>query len=437
MDLVGFFKQANIFLGGPATVIFLIIGVILTLKTRFIQIRGLPRLWQFITQGFRRKDEGNIKTISSFHAMFAAMATSLGMGNIVGPSVAIIIGGPGALFWLIAYTFFGGVMRFTETSFALFTRKKLQDGKIISGPTQYLRLISNWLANWYGWIMIALFAVWSGLQSNTLANILAKENVPQWWIGLALATIVLIVLHGGAKRVGLVASKLVPFMFIFYLSFSLWVIFRDFTMLKHAFTLIFSSIFSPVAPVGAFAGASVMTAIRAGVFKSIFITEAGLGTSSIPHSMSDAKNHTDQGLLAMYSIIADGFLAFISGLLVIVTGLWKTVDNIDSTLVYTAFKTYTPALGDFILVVSVTLFVITTVIGNSFNGMQSFASLTKHRWVRQYKIFTAGIIFLGSIMSVPLIWHMVDFIITFVAVPNVISLAILAFKMPEVLEIKS
>jgi len=436
MDLVGFFKQANIFLGGPATVIFLVIGVILTIKTRFIQVRGLPRLWKFFTKGFTRKEKGNIKTISSFHAMFAAMATSLGMGNIVGPSVAIVIGGPGALFWLVAYTFFGGVMRFTETSFALFTRKKTEDGKIISGPTQYLKLVSNWLAGWYGWIMIVLFAVWSGLQSNTLANILAKENVPQWWIGLALSVIVLVVLHGGAKRVGLVASKLVPFMFILYLTFSLWVILHDFTALQHALKLIFSSIFSPVAPVGAFAGASVMTAIRAGVFKSIFITEAGLGTSSIPHSMSDAKNYTDQGLLAMYSIVADGFLAFISGLLIIVTGLWKTVDNIDSTLVYTAFKTYTPALGDFILIVSVTLFVITTVIGNSFNGMQSFASLTRHKGVRYYKVLTAGVIFLGSIMSVPLIWHLVDFIITFVAVPNVISLAILAFKKPEALKIK-
>ena len=436
MDLVGFFKQANIFLGGPATIIFLIVGMVLTIKTRFIQFRALPRFWRFITHGFGRQEGKNIKTISSFHAMFAAMATSLGMGNIVGPSIAIVIGGPGALFWLVAYTFFGGVMRFVETSFALFTRKKTKDGKIISGPTQYLKLVHTWLAGWYGWIMIVLFAVWSGLQSNTLANMLAKENVPQWWVGLALAIIVMVVLHGGAKRVGLVASKLVPFMFILYLSFSLWVILGDLTALQHALKLIFSSIFSPAAPIGAFAGASVMTAIRAGVFKSIFITEAGLGTSSIPHSMSDAKNHTDQGILAMYSIIADGFLAFISGLLVIVTGLWSTVSNIDSTLVYTAFKTYSPPFGDFILIVSVTLFVITTVIGNSFNGMQSFASLTHHKGVEYYKIFTALVIFVGSIMSVPLIWYLVDFIIIFVAVPNVISLTILAFKKPEVLEIK-
>ncbi|MFC1841668.1 alanine/glycine:cation symporter family protein [Candidatus Dependentiae bacterium] len=435
MNLVDFFSKANVILGIPATFIFLAVGIILTLKTRFIQFRALPKLWAFITQGFGRTKGKNIKTISSFHAMFAAMATSLGMGNIVGPSVAIVMGGPGALFWLVAYTFFGGVSRFAETTFAMFTRKKTEDGNIISGPIQYLKLVNRWVARWYGLVMIAVFAIWSGLQSNTLANILAKEHVPKWWVGLALAVIVLIVLHGGAKRVGLVASKLVPFMFILYLTFALWVILRDIGALQNALRLVFASIFSPISAVGAFAGTTVMNAMRVGVFQSIYITEAGLGTSSIPHSMSDATRPTDQGLLAMYSIVADAFLSFISGLLIIVTGLWLTVSDIDSTLVYTAFKEYTPVLGDFILIVSITLFVTTTVIGNSFNGTQSFASFTKHRWVGFYKIFTAVIIFLGSIVGMSLVWQIVTFAIIFVAVPNVISLAILAFKKPEVLDI--
>lgn len=435
MDLVGFFRNANVVLGVPATVIFLCVGVILTVKMRFIQFRALPKLWSFITKGFKRDSGEDIKTISSFHAMFAAMATSLGMGNIVGPSIAIVMGGPGALFWLVTFTFFGGAMRFVETTFALFTRKKTADGNIISGPTQYLKLVHKWVANWYGIVMIILFAVWSGLQSNTLANILAKESVPQWWVGLALSIVVLIILHGGAKRVGLVASKLVPFMFILYLSFSLIVIFKDLTALQNAFHLIFSHILSPTAAVGAFVGSTVMNAMRSGIFRSIFITEAGLGTSSIPHSMSDAKKPVDQGLLAMYSITADAFLSFISGLLILVTGLWLTTSQVDSTLIYTAFKDNAPKFGDFILIISITLFVTTTVIGNSFNGTQSFASLTKHRWLNIYKTFTAVIIFFGSIVSVPLVWELVDFIITFVAVPNVIGLVVLAFKKPEVLDI--
>lgn len=437
MNLVEFFSNANVFLGLPATVIFLLVGIILTLKTRFIQFRGIPRLFSFVFKGFEKKSlEKSENTISAFHAMFTAMGTSLGMGNIVGPSMAIIVGGPGALFWLVMYAFFGGVTRFVEATFAIVTREKDINGNIVGGPVQYLKLVHRWIANWYGGVMILLFAIWSGMQSNTLANILAKESIPKWWVGLALAAVVAVVLHGGAKRVGLVVSKLVPIMFVLYMFFSLWIIFGDFSALKTALNLILSNIFTPAAPIGAFLGSAVSNSMRIGIFKSIFITEAGLGTSSIPHSLSDAKRPTDQGLLAMYSICADAFLSFVSGLVVIVTGLWITASELDPTLVYTAFKSYTPFLGGSILIISVTLFVLTTVIGNSFNGMQSFVALVSSRWLIYYKIFALIVIFFGSMVSVPLIWQLVDFLITFVAVPNVISVLILAFTNPEVLDIK-
>ena len=437
MDLLTFLKVANeYYLGIPATLIFLSVGIILTIKTGFLQIRAFPRFLSFLRKGVSRSKEGNIKTISSLHAMFAAMATSMGMGSIIGPSIAIITGGPGALFWLVAYTFFGGITRFTEVTFAMHTRKKTEEGNIISGPVQYLKLVHKWVANWYGWVMIILFAIWSGLQSNTLASILAKENVSTWYVGLALAVIVSVVLHGGAKRVGFVASKLVPIMFFSYLAFSLLIVFRDISALKHALYLVFSNIFSAGPVIGGVAGGFALTAMRAGIYRSIYITEAGLGTSSIPHSMADTAKGTDQGLLSMYSIFADGFLSFISGMLILVTGMWLTQGpDISSTLVYDVFKMNSPTLGKFVLLVSITLFVTTTVIGNSFNGVQSFASFTKHRFLSFYKIFTILIIFFGASMSVPLIWQLVDFIITFVAIPNVISLAILAFKKPEVLKV--
>jgi len=439
LEILIFLKERV--LGTPSAFIFLSVGIFLTLKTRFLQIRAFPRFLSFLKKGgMKREKEGNIKTINSLHAMFAAMATSLGMGNIVGPSIAIIWGGPGALFWLLAYNFFGGILRFAETSFALHTRKKTADGSIISGPIQYLKLVSKWVARWYGVIMIAVFAVWSGVQSNTLAKILAKESVPEWCVGLALAIIVLVILHGGAKRVGFVASKLVPIMCFLYLAFSLLIIFKDVTALKNAINLIFSSVFRPVAAVGGFAGATVLAAMREGIYRSIYITEAGLGTSSIPHSMSDVKNPTDQGLLAMYSIFADSIISFISGLLVIVTGMWM-VGGFTPTLIYDAFKFNLPptvqSLGQFVLIISISMFVITTVIGNSFNGLQSFASFTKHRWNLFYKLFTAAFIFASALFSAPLMWAMVDLAITFVAVPNVICLALLAIKKPEFLKIES
>lgn len=434
MNIELFFSKANAILGLPATIIFLLVGIILTIKTKFIQIRALPRLISFFTKGIKREKIGNAKTINPFHALSAAMAGSVGIGNIVGPSVAITMGGPGALFWLVAYTFFGAVSLFVETTFAFKTRKITKDGNIIGGPTEYLKLVHRWLSSWYGLVMIILFGIWSGTQTNTLANILAKESIPKWWVGIAMAVIVVIILRGGAKRVGIVASKLVPLMCVLYISFSLFIILKDLTALKHAFILIFSNIFSPSAAVGGFAGASILQAVKWGVFKSIHSTEAGMGTSSITHSVADTKEPVDQGVLSMLAIMVDAFLCLLSGLLVISTGLWHTSGKIDSTLIYTAFKAHTPFLGDIILVVSVTLFAVTSVIGNSFMGIQTFASITKHKLLNAYIAFTALAVFLGSIVSVPLIWHICDFLLIFVAVPNVVSLAILAFKKPEVLK---
>lgn len=437
VDLLDFLTRVKVALGQPSVFIFLAVGIILTFKMKFLQFRGIPRFFSFLKGGVKREQEGEVKTISSLHAMFAAMATSLGMGNIIGPSIAIIAGGPGALFWLVAYMFFGGITRFTEVTLALHTREKTKEGNIISGPTQYLRLVSKWVANWYGIIMIVTFAVWSGVQSNALASILVKEAVPKWSVGLVLAVIVLIVLHGGAKRVGWVSSKLVPVMCFLYISFSLLIIFKDIVALKNALYLIFTSIFTPRAAVGGVIGGTIFSAMREGIFQSIYITEAGMGTASIPHSMANVKNPVDQGLVAMYSMVADAMLSFMSGLLVIVTGIWMVTTKPDSTLVYEVFKMNAPHLGKFVLIISITLFVISTVIGNSFNGTQSFASLTKHRYLEFYKIFTAFAIFSGALLSMPLVWTLVSIIITFVAVPNVICLAILAFKKSSYFKIKN
>jgi len=435
MSLESFFCKANAILGIPATIIFLCVGIILTIKTKFIQIRALPRLFSFFTKGIERLKLKDAKTINPFHALFASMAGSVGIGNIVGPSVAITMGGPGALFWLIAYMFFGAVSIFTESTFAFHTRKITKDGNITSGPTEYLKLVSKWLSSWYGLAMMILFGIWSGTQTNTLANILAKESIPHWWVGLSMAAIVIIILRGGAKRVGYVASKLVPFMCVLYVAFSLFIIFKDLTALKHAFSLIFSSIFSPAAAVGGFAGATILKAMRWGVFKSVHSTEAGMGTASITHSVADAKRPVDQGILSMLAILVDGLLCLLSGIIIIVTGLWCTSSVIDSTLIYTAFKAHTPILGDIILVISVALFATTSVIGNSFMGIQTYASLTKHRLTNLYIYYTAIAVFIGSIVSIPLVWHICDFVLIFVAVPNVVSLAILAFKKPDVLKL--
>ena len=439
MDIYGCFNWIDNFFALPCTILFFGVSVLLTIKTGFLQFRGFKKFISLITQGISRKkkygEAGEMRTMDSVHALFTAMATTIGTGNVVGPSIAIQVGGPGALFWLIFYIFLGSATKFTEVVFAMQTRIKTADGNIIGGPMQYLKSVATWMAVWYGLAMSILMAGWSGIQGNTLASILALESIPVWVTGAALALFVWVILKGGAQRVGNVASKLVPIMFVSYVTFALILLCRDMGALARAFVLIYDGVLTPKAAAGGLLGVTIFQAMRTGIYRGIFITESGLGTSSIPHSMADAQQPTDQGLLAMFSSMADAFLSLLSGLIVLVTGIWME-GQFRCTLVYEAFKMHSPVAGKFILIISIALFAITTAMGNSFNGRQSFAAITKYRWLQQYVIFTVLAIFLGSMLHAQLVWKVMDVMLVFVAIPNLLGLVYLAYKHPEVLKVR-
>lgn len=249
----------NTILALPTTILFAVTAVFLTLKTGFIQIRAFPAFIKMLINGI--EGSGNQKgvsknenTINPFHALFASMATTIGMGNVVGPSVAIIAGGPGALFWLLLYIFFGSVTKLTEVAYALATRSKSRDGQVSGGPIEYLKTVNPLLAKWYGCVIIFLFAIWSSLQSNTLANIAAQEGIPHAVIGFVLALFAYLALQGGARRVGALASGLVPLMFIMYVSFALFILCKDPYALMQAIKLIYTSVITPQAALGGLFG---------------------------------------------------------------------------------------------------------------------------------------------------------------------------------------
>ena len=145
----------------PTTILFFFVSVVLTFKTGFIQFRAFPRFVSILRDGMKRKkvrnNQGEVRTIEAFHALFTAMSTTIGMGNLVGPTVAIFAGGPGALFWLLLYIFFGSVTKFTEVVFAMLTRIKTDNGHILGGPMQYLKKVSHIFAYWFMYVMVLLF----------------------------------------------------------------------------------------------------------------------------------------------------------------------------------------------------------------------------------------------------------------------------------------
>jgi alanine or glycine:cation symporter, AGCS family len=434
MNLVYVCTRISDIVAMPAMLLYLAVGIFLTFKTRFIQVRALPRLVKLLFSGVKHHKTKGEKSINPLHALLTAMSTTIGMGNVVGPTIAVSAGGPGALFWLVAYSFFGSVTKFAEVIFAMDTRKKLKNGVIIGGPTQYLKQVSPYLAMWYGGLTTFLFAGWSGQQANTLADIFELEAVPPWVTGFLLALIVFIVMLGGIQRIGEVASKLVPFMFVLYVTFALSILFNDLSALYGAIALVFESAFNPCAAVGGFVGASVIAAMQQGVHRNIYITEAGLGTGAIAHSMADTDRHADQAILAMFSVAADMILSILSGLIVIVTGLWMR-GGFSNTLVYEAFKVYSPGVGQWVLLVSLTLFVLTTVIGNSFNASQSFASFTNYRWMVWYYVALAVVIFAGALADVVLVWKLMDIAQVLIAVPHLIGLFILALRKGKLIHV--
>ena len=434
MDLLILINQLNHFLNGPTTLLFLGVGIFLTLWNGFLQFRGMPRFWKLITQGVS-EEQTDLKTISAFHALFTAMSTTIGIGNVVGPIFAIVVGGPGALFWLLAYAFFGAATKFTEVVFAINYRTKTKDGKILGGPTEYLKAVHPLLAHWYGAATMILFAGWSGIQANILGELYAYHGIPTWITGLVLAGLVFVILSGGAQRVGNLASKLVPVMFTVYVSFAIWILLSDIGALKHAFALMFNHIFTPAAATGGFLGATLFAAMRTGTYKSVFITESGVGTSAIPHSLADTKIPTDQGLLALFSVTADALLCLISGLMILASGLWTTGEY-SSILIYTIFSNHWPIVGSFIFLFSVSLFIISTTIGNGFNGSISFATITKYRWMMTYNTFVAGVCFFSALARVQLVWETMDLILPLVAIPNLVGLIILAVRQPKILKIQ-
>jgi alanine or glycine:cation symporter, AGCS family len=424
----------NYHLAIPTAFILLGVAVYLTLRLHFIQFRALPRFFSLITKGLKtQKKDPTLKTINPFHALFTAMSTSLGIGTIVGPSVAIIMGGPGALFWLFMYALCGAVTKFVEVTFAVYFREKTPDGHILGGPMQYLNTISPLIGSWYAYATVLLFTGWSSLQANVLAETLEAESIPTWITGAFLAVLVFVMLRGGAKRVGEFNSKLVPIMAVLYISVGFLILFLNRAFLVPAIMLMFKHSLSPASAAGGFLGASIYAALQSGVYKGAFITESGIGTAAIPHSMADVQNPTDQGVLAMTSVFADTFLCMLSGLLVLTTPFWQT-NQVSNILMYKVFQNTLPVIGRPTLLITIIMFVVGTIIGNSFNARQGYATITHYRWLNIYYLFACIAIFLGAITDVPLVWAITEVLLPLVAIPNVICLLYLSIKYKKLLQ---
>jgi len=417
--------------------VLLLGSIIISFKTRFIQLRAIPHMFALLRQSFG-DSEKNPHAIKAHKALFSAMATTIGIGNITGPLVAIHWGGPGALFGYFLATIFGSAATFAEVTFALkFKDKATNMADRIGGPMHYLKKVfPSFVPFLYSACGAILLVAWSGSQSNRLASMLSPYNVPSWLCGGLLSGFTLFVLLGGIQRISAVAEKLVPLMFLLYASTMFWILGCNAAALPAVFKLIFQSALYPKALTTGIAVASVLRGLRWGLAKAFMSNESGVGTATIPHSMADTENPVDQGILSIASVYSNGLLCVLSGLVVLVTNAHTTFDGDGFGAITKIFAHYFPFIGPLILLFSATLFVVTTVIGNSYNGSQCYAYLFGKKGLYWYFFINALSIFCFAGISVDFMTQLEDYLLLPVVVPHIIGIVLLTFRYHSIITLK-
>jgi len=364
------------------------------------------------------------------------MSTTIGIGNIVSPVVAIGFGGPGALLGFVLATLFGGASTYTEVALSLSYRKRYKDGSVSGGPMQYLGVALHPIFSYlYAGLGVILLVAWSSNQSNQLAVLLEPWHLSHSFVGASCAALILFMVIGGIKRVSNVAEKLVPAMFFLYTAAMLWILFVNVSELPGVLWLVLTSAFSPQAVGGATIGVGLQRALRWGLAKGFQSNESGIGTASIAHTVADTEKPTDQAALALVSVYTNGILCILSGLAVLVTGVWKDPTlPFDITMVDRAISLHFSQIGSTILMLSGVLFSLTTILGNSYYGTRCFLFVTNNRWLPFHHILVGLFIFAGTAMDVKFLWSVVDFFVIPVAVPHIIGIVVLAFRKRHLLK---
>jgi len=419
----------NGFVWGPVMLILLLgTGIYLSIGLKGMTIVRIPYAFKQLFKGRKSSGEGEI---SPFNALMTALSSTVGMGNIAGVATAVGIGGPGALFWMWCTALVGLATKYAEAVLAVNFRETDKLGNKVGGPMYYIK---NGLGARWKWLggMFALFGALAGfglantVQSNAVSQVLEGDfNVPTLVSGLVMSGLVAIVLIGGIKRIADVASKLVPLMTIIYIGSTLTILFMNAAELPAAVLLIVDSAFNGTAATGGFAGAAVMLALRMGVARGIFSNEAGLGSAPIAHAAAATNSPVRQGTIAMLGTFIDTLvICTMTGLVLVVTGVWSGEPQ-GAAMTLSAFKAQLP-FGEVILSVCIVLFAFSTMLGWSYYGERCAEFLAGPRIILPFRVLWVIGIFVGTQMSLDLVWKMSDALNGLMAIPNLIALVLLA-----------
>ncbi len=433
-------QKINFYLSDYVLVVLLVgTGLFFSIKTRFVQVRcfgeGMRRVFGSIKL-LGGKEKGGM---SSFQALSTAIAAQVGTGNIVGACGAILLGGPGAIFWMWLIAFFGMATIYAEAVLAQETRIVREDGSAAGGPVYYIKKAFPGV---FGKILTVFFAISAVLalgfmgamvQSNSIGSTANTAfGLPTWVIGLFVAAICAAVFIGGANRVASVAEKIVPIMAVLYIVGGLVIICWKIKYIPETFGLIFKYAFKPQAIIGGGLGAALKTAISQGVKRGLFSNEAGMGTTPHAHALAKVEKPHDQGVVAMIGVFIDTFVVLTMTALVVISVLYTNggilaggaAEGVEKTNM--AQLAFSGLLGDTVgngfVAVCLFFFAFTTIIGWNLFGRLNIEYLFGKKAVLPYSILAIAFIFLGSLLSNDLVWELTDMFNQLMVIPNVLAL---------------
>lgn len=419
-------ESFNDFLWGlPLILGILGTGIYISFRLYGIQFRKLGfALKNTLGKAFAKAD-GSDGDISPFSALATALAATVGTGNIVGVSLAIIMGGPGAIFWMWIAAIFGMATKFAEVTLALAYRDK-RGGSFVGGPMYYIEkgLNNKKLAKTFAlFASLAVFGIGNSTQSNAIAGVLRDNfGISTILTGLVLSILAGIVIVGGLASISKVTEKLVPFMSIFYILGSVWIIFLNRANLLPAIQSIFTGAFAPMSVAGGVAGLSVREVISAGVARGVFTNEAGLGSSPMAHASATTDHPVRQGLWGMTEVFVDTMvICTLTALVILTTGVDRSVGVDARSLVATAFASKS-AFGGIILSLGISLFAFSTILGWAYYGELSVSYLLGEGIKKYYRILYVIFVFVGANMDLGLTWTVANILNGLMALPNLYAL---------------
>ncbi len=438
--MIQFLEKINLIVWGvPALLLIIGVGIYLTVCTGFAQIQLFPRaLKAFLNQFWKRqKTDGT----SPFRALCTALAATVGTGNLAGVAGAIALGGPGTIFWMWICGLLGMVTKFAEATLSVRYRFRNKNDEYVGGPMymieQGMRKRWRFLAVVYAFFgVVASFGVGNATQINAVVGSMNSaftavgikpSTTGNLLIGIALAVLVVTMLLGGAKRIGSVAERLVPFASIGYILLGTVVIIGRFQLLPSVFASIVQGAFSPNAVTGGMVG-SAFSVLRIGASRGVFTNEAGMGTASIAHGSANAKNPVAQGLMGIMEVFLDTIVICTVTALVILCSGASIPYGTDVGIALTT-EAYSNVLGDWVnipIALALCCFAIATVLGWGLYGIRSTEYLFGANAWKWFVFFQGGMVVFGAVSGTGIVWLLSEIVNGLMAIPNLIALAALS-----------